>query len=331
MESVGPDSIALLSLGFFLLSFVIASIAVAGGIGGGVLFTSLMLAFTPIDSLIVRGTGLVVAMFSGLISTGPLMKSGLGNLKLAMYCNVGYGSGAYFGAQGAVLTSERLGMAGEGFVRIALGVVVFLLAFYFLRGGAKTEWPQVDRVDRFTEWLGLARPYYESSTGQLTEYRVTRAGQGIVAMVAVGVLSGFFGLGGGWAIVPTMNLVMGVPLKVAAACSGILIGMGDSVSVWPYILAGAVIPFFAAAWLVGQVLGGMVGARILIVLKSGPLRFMLIGVLLFSGFGLVGKGLVSMGYMPDVSETFYVGAFVVVAAGVVLAMTGKIPTLKARR
>jgi len=100
MENVGSESISLLSLGFFLLSFVIAAIAVAGGIGGGVLFTPIMLAFTPIDSLIIRGTGLVVAMFSGLISTGPLMKSGLGNLKLSMYCNVGYGPGAYLGAQG---------------------------------------------------------------------------------------------------------------------------------------------------------------------------------------------------------------------------------------
>jgi len=66
-------------------------------------------------------------------------------------------------------------------------------------------------------------------------------------MVGVGVISGFFGLGAGWAIVPVMNLIMGVPLKVAAACSGILIGMGDCISVWPYLLAGAIIPLFAAA------------------------------------------------------------------------------------
>jgi uncharacterized membrane protein YfcA len=53
--------------GFFFLSFAIAMIAVVGGIGGGVLFTPFMLAFTSVDSLIVRATGLIVAMFSGLI------------------------------------------------------------------------------------------------------------------------------------------------------------------------------------------------------------------------------------------------------------------------
>lgn len=71
------NSISLLVFGFFLLSFAIAIIAVIAGIGGGVLFTPIMLAFTPVDSLIVRGTGLIVAMFSGLISSGPLARKGL--------------------------------------------------------------------------------------------------------------------------------------------------------------------------------------------------------------------------------------------------------------
>lgn len=92
------NNLALLTFGFFLLSFAVAIIAVIAGIGGGVLFTPLVLAFTPIDSLIIRGTGLIVAMFSGLISTGPFLKSGLGNLKLAIYCSIGYGLGAFVGA-----------------------------------------------------------------------------------------------------------------------------------------------------------------------------------------------------------------------------------------
>lgn len=51
-------------------------------------------------------------------------------------------------------------------------------------------------------------------------------------MVGVGMISGFFGMGAGWAVVPTMNLIMGIPLKVTAACSGVLIGMGACISVW---------------------------------------------------------------------------------------------------
>jgi len=325
------NSVSLITFGFFILSFAIATIAVMAGIGGGVLFTPLMLAFTPVDSLIVRGTGLIVAMFSGLVSTGPLMKSGLGNLKLSMYCCLGYGIGAFIGAQGAIWASERLGETGEGFVRITLGIIVFLLVLYFLRGGVKIEWPQVKRVDRFTKRLKLPQPYYENSLGKVIEYRINRAGLGIVAMVGVGMISGFFGLGAGWAIVPTMNLIMGVPLKVAAACSGVIIGMGDCISVWPYIFAGAVIPLFAALWLVGQVLGGIVGAQILIRVKAGSIRLILIGILLFSSFGLITKGLTTLRYISAVPGTVYIVVMLLIMAGVALSLTGKFPAFRGRR
>ena len=66
----------------FVLSVVIAIVAVIAGVGGGVIFTPLMLAFTSIDTLIIRSTGLVVAMFSGLVATGPFMRKGLADIKL---------------------------------------------------------------------------------------------------------------------------------------------------------------------------------------------------------------------------------------------------------
>ena len=325
------NNIALLTFGFFLLSFAIGTIAVMAGIGGGVLFTPLMLAFTPVDSLIIRGTGLIVAMFSGLISTGPFMKSGLGNLKLSIYCCTGYGLGAFAGAQGAIFVSDRLGDTGEGFVRISLGIIVFLLALYFFRGGVKIDWPQVKHVGRFTKWLNLPQPYYESSLDRVVTYRITRAAWGLLTMVGVGVISGFFGMGAGWAIVPVMNLIMGVPLKVAAACSGILIGMGDCISVWPYILAGAVIPLFAALWLVGQVTGGIIGAQILIRVKAGSVRLILIGILLFSSFGLITKGLTTLGYISRVPGPVHIVVLLAIMAGVALSLTGKFPKLKGGR
>ena len=328
---ISLNNIYLLTFGFFLLSFAIAVIAVMAGIGGGVLFTPLMLAFTPVDSLIIRGTGLIVAMFSGLISTGPFMKSGLGNLKLSMYCCIGYGTGAFVGAQGAILVSERLGETGEGFIRIILGVIVFLLVLYFLRGGVKIDWPEVKRVGRFTKRLKLSQPYYEESLGKVIDYGITRAGWGLLTMVGVGGISGFFGLGAGWAIVPVMNLIMAIPLKVAAACSGILIGMGDCISVWPYLLAGAVIPLFAALWFVGQVLVGIIGAQILIRVKASSIRQILIGILLFSSFGLIAKGLLTLGYITAVSGAVYIVVLLLIMAGVALSLTGKFPALGGRR
>lgn len=314
--------------GSFLLSFGIAIIAVMGGIGGGVLFTPIMLAFTSVDSLIVRATGLIVAMFSGLISTGPFMRRGLANLKLSIWSATAYGIGAFVGAQGALLVAEHLGATGEGLVRIALGVIIAFLGAYFIFGGQKIEWPEVKKVDKLTEKLNLSQPYYEASLGRVVDYKVTRAGLLMLVVVGVGMLSGFFGLGAGWAIVPALNMVMAVPLKVAAACSGVLLGMGDCIALWPYLLSGAIIPLFAAPWLVGQVLGGLVGAYVLMRIKAGFIRTILIGIMFFTSFGLITKGLTVMDIIPPVPNWLTLTVLTLVIVGIVLGLTGKMPSFK---
>ena len=66
-----PFHLALLLCGLFLFSLLVSLVAVLSGIGGGVVYTPLLLAFTPLHSLIVRATGLVVALFSCLLYTSP--------------------------------------------------------------------------------------------------------------------------------------------------------------------------------------------------------------------------------------------------------------------
>jgi uncharacterized membrane protein YfcA len=68
---------------------------------------------------------------------------------------------------------------------------------------------------------------------------VVRCGAGqtawrLAAVFGVGLVSGVFGVGGGWALVPVFNLVMGVPLKVA--CSEATIALGDAAAM--YLSAG---------------------------------------------------------------------------------------------
>ncbi len=327
-EGMSAEVILGILLGCFLLSFAIALVAVIAGIGGGLIFTPIMLAFTPINSVIIRGTGLIVAMFSGLISTGPFMRSGLANLKLVILCACAYGLAAFAGAQGALVLFERMGSSGDAMVTISLGVIVLFVSFYFIRGGTKVEWPEVKQVDRFTRWLKLAQPYYEESLGKVVDYKLTRAWGVLLAIAGVGLISGFFGIGEGFAGVPALNLIMGVPVKVASACSGVLLGLGDCVAVWPYLQAGAILPIFVAPWLVGQVLGGRVGALLLIRIKAGFVRFVLIGVLFFSAFSLITKGLYGLGYIGEVPGEVSIGAFIVIMTIVVLGITGRLPKFR---
>jgi uncharacterized membrane protein YfcA len=319
------SNITWILIGFFVLSFAIAIVAVLAGIGGGVIYTPIMLAFTPVNSLIVRATGLVVAMFSGIVSSGPFMKTGIANLKLSIFSVLGYGLGGFIGAQGAIYIAKNMGASGEGIIRMILAIIVLLLGLYFLFGGKKSEWPVIKKVDRFSQWLGLRQPYFEQSLNTIVDYQVTRAGWGLVCLFCIGLVSGFFGMGAGWAIVPGLNFVLGVPLKVAAATSGVIIGMGDCITIWPYVLVGAIIPLFAAPWLIGQVLGGIVGAHVLIKAKSKAIRYILIGIMFFTSFGLVANALTKLGMISEVSGIVYVIVLSIVLALTILAIIDKLP------
>ena len=276
--------------GSFVLSTAIAIVAVIAGIGGGVLFTPVVMAFTSMDTLIVRSTGLVVAMFSGLISSGPFMRKGLADIKIVFYASVPIVIGAISGSFAAIFLSTYMGPAGDAIVRLLLGLILVFIAFMFILGGSKTEYPQPKSIDAISQKLGLKGTYLEESTGQHINYNLTRAIPGVILFLLVGFTGGFFGLGGGWAVVPVLNLVMATPLKVSAACSGVLLALGNSCAIWPYIMYGALIPVFVAPWMIGQVVGGLLGAHILARIKVGVVRNILIVILLLTSVKLIARG-----------------------------------------
>jgi uncharacterized membrane protein YfcA len=313
-------TIALILFGFFLLSVAIAMISVIAGIGGGVIFTPIMLAFTGVNSVVVRGTGLIVAMFSGLISTGIFIKKRISNYRLCLILTLSQGFGALAGSTLAVSTAQSTGAFGEGFLRAGLGIILLAISVYFFLGGKRLEWPAIKKIGRFTRRLRLDGTYLEESMGTVLNYQVTRAPLGILLVFLVGVLGGFFGMGGGWAITPALNLGMGLPLKLAAANSGVILGIGSCVSVWPYTFAGGVIPFFALPWLAGQVIGGFVGSYVLARIKVRAIRLVLIGIMLFTSFGLVTKGLEVLRVMGSTPPVIQVGVFAFTMAGTIIAV-----------
>jgi uncharacterized membrane protein YfcA len=122
-------------------------------------------------------------------------------------------------------------------------------------------------------------------------WQVHRTLPGMLVFIGIGVLAGLFGIGAGWANVPALNLLMGVPVKVAAGTSGLVLGLVDSSAVWVYINHGAVLPILAVPSIAGMMLGARIGARLLGVLKGAAIRRLVIGVLLFAGARALMKGL----------------------------------------
>ena len=116
----------------FLVSVLIAIVAVIAGVGGGVIFTPLLLAFTSFDTLLIRSTGLVVAMFSGLISTGPLMRKGLADIKIVLLGALPIIIGGMSGSFTAIHLARRLGEQSDGIIRLLLGLMLLFIAAIFV-------------------------------------------------------------------------------------------------------------------------------------------------------------------------------------------------------
>jgi uncharacterized protein len=78
---------------------------------------------------------------------------------------------------------------------------------------------------------------------------------------ATGAFSGFFGIGGGFLIVPAIVLATGMPIIVAIGSSLVAVSLFGVTTAANYAASGAVDWLSAALLLIGGVLGGFVGSR----------------------------------------------------------------------
>jgi uncharacterized membrane protein YfcA len=286
---------ALFALVLLFICIVIGIVAPLGGVGGGVIFTPLMMGFTPINSFIVRATGLLVAMFGSLRLARPYLRRGLANIRLLLLAGVPYSISAVSGALLAGYVQAKAGESGEASIRLILGILVMAIALLLLFGGKSVEYPDIKKVDKFTEKLSLGMSYWEASLDKIVNYRVNRAPVGIILFCIVGLISGLFGMGAGWATVPVFNLVMLAPLKVAATSSSVLISIGDTAAVWPYLAGGGIFPLVAVPCTVGMVVGATIGSRIMLKIRPSFVRWVIITAMFASGIKLIFDGISQFG------------------------------------
>ena len=126
-------------------------------------------------------------------------------------------------------------------------------------------------------------------------WKIHRTWPGLFSFIIIGFMAGMFGLVAGWANVPVLNLLMGAPLKMSVATSKFLLSITDTSAAWIYLNKGAVIPMMVLPSLIGIMLGSFVGVRILKVAKPTFIRWMVIGILFFTGLKAISKGFESYG------------------------------------
>ncbi len=270
-------------LSLFAICFVLGMIAVPAGVGGGVLFVPIVSGFFPFHLDFVRGAGLLVALASAVAAGPGLLRAGLADLRLALPLALLASASSIVGA--------LIGLALPApIVQTALGATILGIVALMCAAG-KSEFPQVERADSLAAALRINGVFYDAVHQREITWRVHRTPLGLLLFVGIGMLAGLFGLGAGWANVPALNLVMGVPLRLSAGSSGFILSIVDSSAVWVYINKGAVLAIIAAPSVIGMMLGAFIGARLLTIIRAATIRKLVIAILLLAGLRALAKGL----------------------------------------
>ena len=270
----------------FVFCFALGIIAVLAGVGGGVLYVPLISGFFPFHIDFVRGAGLMVAL-AGALAAGPgLLRRNLASLRLALPVALIASSFSIVGAMLGLYLSK----INPNIIQVCLGATIIGIALLLFLS-KNTEKPIVDRQDAIGVALGMNGSFLDEATNEIIHWKTHRTLLGLVLFIFIGILAGMFGLGAGWANVPTLNLLLGVPLKISVATSKFLLSITDTSAAWIYMNRGCVIPMIAIPSIIGLMLGSFVGVKLLRIAKPKFIRILVIVVLLFAGLKAVDKGL----------------------------------------
>ncbi|MCC6313178.1 MAG: sulfite exporter TauE/SafE family protein [Thermomicrobiales bacterium] len=83
-----------------------------------------------------------------------------------------------------------------------------------------------------------------------------------LAGLAVGVMTGFFGVGGGFLIVPALVLAVGLPMRMAVGTSLVVIAINSGAGIVAHLGTGGFDVAVAGLFLIGGAVGGNLGGRL---------------------------------------------------------------------
>lgn len=248
MEALTPIQQALVIISGLLVGFILGLI---GG-GGSILAVPLLLYFVGYHHPhIVIGTTAVAVALTAYANLFTHWRAGTVRWKPAILFALPGVIGAAVGAQiGKVFPSTPL--------LFLFALLMIVIALLILRSGGSSS----------------SRP--------------TRADSSMLVRIfpvgfAVGLLSGFFGIGGGFLIVPGLIFATGMPLLGAVGSSLFSVGIFGTTTGITYALAGLVNWLIVVEYLAGGILGGVIGARL--ALRLGTRKKILARV--FAGIVLV--------------------------------------------
>ncbi|MCC6161826.1 MAG: sulfite exporter TauE/SafE family protein [Acidobacteria bacterium] len=241
------------------------------GLGGGVFLVPLLTLGFGLPFRQAAGIGLMTVIATSSVVSAQRAGDGTINLRLGIVLEIATTLGGLAGGLTALWLSQRT-------LRIMFGLVALGIAgVMFSQMNKRNALPEGDTD---TGWLG--GQFYSTERGRMAPYRVRRLPLALGMSFIAGNVSGLLGIGGGILKVPVLTSWCGVPLRVAATTSSLMIGVTAAASAPIYYAAGEILPQYAAASVLGVMIGTRAGFWVADRTKVAGLKIMLGCVLIFA-------------------------------------------------
>jgi uncharacterized protein len=257
----------------------VASIAAGGfgslvGIGGGLIIVPVLTTVLGYDIKVAIAASLIGVIATSIAASGHFPATGIADRRLAMTLLVATALGGLTGGLVGRYLDARV-------LALLFGLLLLFVALQMTRqlrasGRAGAAGAVTDPGDQ-----GFDTSYVEPTTGQVIGYRAHRLPMGTGISYIAGNISGLLGVGGGIINVPTMTVVMGVPIRVATTTSTFMLGATAVTSAMLNEASGRLDPLLAAPVALGVFLGARSGALLSRHVSPRQLRIVFVGVALF--------------------------------------------------
>lgn len=255
------------------------------GLGGGVLLVPLLtLGFgRPLRESVA--VALVCVIVTSSAASGAHIQRRTANLRLGLVLALFTAAGSLVGGLIAFLIAERV-LAG------LFAILLTWVCITMAQGARRKPEPGALRAGS-SEAAAPADVVDTTLAGKVSApgYRVRRLGPGSAASVGSGMLSALLGVGGGVINVPTMHVLMGVPLRVATATSNLVVGVTAIASAIIYLVRGEIDPYVAGPTALGVFVGATVGSRTAHRVDVRVLRALFVVVLGYTAFQMARRAL----------------------------------------
>jgi len=270
------------------------------GLGGGTLIVPWLTLALGVPLIQAVGVSLVCVIVTSGAAAGVYLERHVANLRLGMTLELFTAIGALAGGLVAFLLPER-------FVQVMFGGLLIWVSISMARRRepARPAEPPTDASavapavaeDAADSTATIPAPEIVRTDPSFIErlsgpgYHVHRLGFGVVGSLFAGVVSALLGIGGGTVKVPVMNVVMGVPLRVATATSNLMMGITASAGAIVYLVRGGIDPYIAGPTAIGVFLGASIGSRVAHRIHVSVLRGLFVAILLYTAWQMLQRAL----------------------------------------